>query len=323
MRIGAVLQLGVPRARRLSSIMRVTFVGLFAFLAIPAISPGMVAHAKVPLSLAKDNHLVVPAYVNGSGPYPFILDTGADQSAVYGWFASKLNLTAGKSEELSGQTGTTSTPTYRLQSVSVDGRTLKNAFAYGLPNRHDAGEEAGVVGNDLMDGALAVFDFPCRTVSLYPKSAKVARLVAPRAKTVIGGTIRDGTLLTLPVDINGARGVAFLDTGSRDSRISLAFARAAGIDPAGPAFRDAGPIFGANSKAASSRIGPVGTVRFAGVTITKATARVMDLPAFRSAGVGKRVMILGTDLMRDRRLIYDHAARRVWFSASVCAKGRP
>jgi hypothetical protein len=305
------------KAWRLGSLMRTTVFGLFAAVAALGATPDL-ARGEVPLSLAKDNHLVVPTYVNATGPYPFILDTGADESAIYAWFATKLKLNSGKSEDLSGQTGTTSTPTYRLQSVSLDGRTLRNAFAYGLPNRHDTGEEAGVVGNDLMDGALAVFDFPCRTVSLDPKPTDLKRLLAPGATAIRGGTIRDGTLLTLPVEINGVRGIAFLDTGSRDSRISPAFARAARIDPAGPAFRDADPIFGANSKAASSRVGPVGEVRFAGVAMTNVTARVMDLAAFHSAGVGERVMILGTDLMRDRRLVYDHAAKRIWFSASAC-----
>ena len=298
--------------------MRMKFSSLLAHLAALGAMPGLAARAEVPLSLAKDNHLVVPAYVNAAGPYPFILDTGADESAIYAWFAAQLKLAAGKSADLSGQTGTTSTPTYRLESVTVDGRTLRNAFAYGLPNRHDAGEEAGVAGNDLMDGAIVVFDFPCRTVTVHPKPTDLAPLLPPRATQIRGGTIRDGTLLTLPIEINGVRGVAFLDTGSRDSRISPAFARVAGVDPAGPAFRDAEPIFGANSKAAPSRIGPVGQVRFAGITLANATARVMDLAAFRSAGVGERVMILGTDLMQDYRLVYDHAAKRIWFGASAC-----
>jgi predicted aspartyl protease len=297
-------------------------VGLFAALAALGATPGLGAQAEVSLSLAKDNHLVAPAYVNGAGPYPFILDTGADESAIYAWFAAKLKLAPGKAEDLSGQTGTISTPSYRLQSVSMDGRTLHNAFAYGLPDRRDAGEEAGVAGNDLMDGALVVFDFPCRTVALHPKPTDLERLQGSGAAAIKGGTIRDGTLLTLPVEINGVRGVAFLDTGSRDSRISPAFAKAAGIDATGPAFRDGEPIFGFKSKAAPSRIGPVGQVRFAGAAMTNVTARVMDLAAFHSAGVGERVMILGTDLMQDRRLVYDHAAKRVWFGASACRKPR-
>lgn len=293
-------------------------IGALAGLTIAAVS--LAVRAEVPVKTAQDNHLVVPAYINGSGPHPFILDTGADESAIYAWFAARLKLAPGKSEDLSGQTGTTSTPTYRLSSISIDGRSLKDAFAYGLPNRHDAGEEAGVAGNDLMDGAVVVFDFPCRTVALHPKPVSLAALLPADAAVVEAGTILDGTLLTLPVEVGGVSGVAFLDTGSRDSRISPAYAAAAKIDPSAATFRDAEPIYGANSKAVSSRTGPVGPVRFAGITIQHAIVRVIDLAAFRSAGVGDRVMILGTDLMQDYRLVYDHEAKRLWFGKSSCRR---
>jgi predicted aspartyl protease len=278
------------------------------------------ARADIPLTVARDNHLVVPAYVNGSGPYPFILDTGADESAIYAWFAAQLQLTPGKSEDLSGQTGTTSTPTYRLKSISIDRRKITNAPAFGLPNRHDEGEEAGVAGNDLMDGSIAVFDFPCGSVALLRKPVALASVLPKNAVAVEAGAIRDGTLLTLPIELNGVRGVGFLDTGSRDSRISPEYAKAAGVDASTAAFHDADPIYGANSKALSSRIGPVGQIRFAGVSVPNAVVRVMDLSALQGAGVGDHMMILGTDLMRGHRLVYDHRAKRIWFGASRCAR---
>jgi hypothetical protein len=127
-------------------------------------------------------------------------------------------------------------------------------------------------------------------------------------------------VLTLPVTINGVPGVALLDTGSRDSRISSAYAKAAGVDASTSAFRNADPIYGANSKAASSRIGPVGEIRFAGIAVPNAVARIIDLPALRSAGVGNRVMILGADVMGGHRLVYDHQAKRLWFGSSRCER---
>src|ERR1700677_1639114 len=45
------------------------------------------ARSEVPLSWDSTGHVVVPAMVNGQGPFEFILDTGADESAVYFWFA--------------------------------------------------------------------------------------------------------------------------------------------------------------------------------------------------------------------------------------------
>jgi len=275
--------------------------------------------AAVPLAQAPDGHLTVPAYVDGSGPYAFILDTGADASAVYPWLAEKLKLPGGKSDDLSGQTGTVSVPMYRLNRLSIDKHHLQNVEAFGMPIRADGGDEAGVAGNDLMDGAVVVFDFPCHRVEFHSKPVRLA-IVPKDAMPVDGGAIQDGTVLTLPVRIHGVPGVALLDTGSRDSRISPEFAVASGVDPKAATFRDGEPIYGFNATSTPSRVGPVDSIRFAGLLRTRAQMRVIALPALRSAGVGDRVMILGTDLMRDYRLVYDHQEKRFWFGSSACRR---
>ncbi len=276
--------------------------------------------AAVPLTPAGDGHDTVPAMVNGRGPFPFILDTGADETALYQWFAKKERLKTGKARDVDGQTGSVSAPTYLLKSLSVDGHAIHYVVADGLPNRQDSGVEAGVAGNDLMDGTIAIFDFPCRTVGIQPKPADMRALVPDGSVMVEGGTVSDGTLLTLPVVVGGVEGLAYLDTGSRDTRISPTFAAAAHIDPASPAFRDGNPIFGLKSKGTMSRIGPIGSVRFAGMTVENAQARVVGLPLFGTFHPGGRpAMLLGMDLMQGHRLVYDHEEKRFWFTPSSCA----
>jgi predicted aspartyl protease len=291
--------------------------------ALLCIAFALSARAAVPLAPAADGHLTVPAYVNGAGPYPFILDTGADTGALYAWFARQLHLRAHKAADLSGQTGSALVPTYRLRNLSIDGRSLKDSTVYGLPDRHDAGREAGVAGNDLMDGAVVVFDFPCGQVEIHAKPVGLRALLPPDATRVTGVAVQDGTVLSIPVEINGVAGAALVDTGSRDSRIGLQFAAALGIDAASAAFRDAEPVYGANSRAQGSRIGPIGSVRFGGITASHVVARIMDLSALRSGGVGENVMILGMDLMAPHRLVFDHAGRSAWFGSSRCARAAP
>jgi Aspartyl protease len=275
--------------------------------------------AAVPFTPAGDGHDTIPAFVNGRGPFAFILDTGADGSALYQWFAEKEHLKKGKARDVDGQTGSVSSPTYSLKTLSVDGHTIHNIVADDLPNRHDAGVEAGVAGNDLMDGTIVIFDFPCRTVEIRAKPVDMRSMVPSESVMVQGGSVPDGTQLTLPVTVGGVEGTAYLDTGSRDTRISPSFAAAAHIDPSSPAFRDADLIFGFKSKGTVSRIGPIGPVRFAGLTFTHAEARVIDLPVFGTFRPGgPPAMILGMDLMRGYRLVYDHETKRFWFAPSSC-----
>jgi hypothetical protein len=198
---------------------------------------------------------------------------------------------------------------------------LRNFDADGLPNRHDVEIEAGAVGNDLMDGTITVFDFPCKRVEIHAKPFDVSRLLTRSARKISAGSVQNGTQLTLPVRVGGVEGTAVLDTGSSDTRINANFARAAGIDPASREFRDAEPIFGVNSKAMPSRKGPIGTVIFAGISEPGAEARVMDLPVFKEWGIADApAMILGLDLMQGHRLIYDHQTKTIWFDQSKCTK---
>ena len=280
-----------------------------------------IANATIPLRSAATTHLVVPAQINGQGPFPFILDTGADESGIYQWFAEKQGFAPGPATEIEGMTGKTTNPTYRLDSIAVDGRIIRNVVADSFPNRHDVEVEAGAAGNDLMDGSVAIFDFPCKTVEIIPKPVDMRRLLTKAAHKVVGGSVVDGTQLSFPVEIGPAHGIAVLDTGSSDTRVNSAFARAAGIDPTSAAFRDAEPIFGVNSKATPTRKGPVGTVRFAGLTVPDAEVRVMDAPVYKSWGFGDGpAMILGLDLMAGYRLVYDHEAKIFWFDRSLCRR---
>ena len=275
----------------------------------------------VALTSAGDGHDTVPVYVNGKGPYPFILDSGADQSAVYQWFADRARLKkiVGKDQSLSGQTGSAKVSMYQMRTVSLAGITARNLEAYGLPNRRDNGKEAGVIGNDLMDQAIVVFDFPCRRIEFQPRSPNAEALISAKASPTKAGLDEGTTLLTLPVTINGAEGVAVLDTGSRWSRLTPGFAKAAGIDTTSHEFSDGEPFYGTSGVKTVPRTGPVGRLTVGGQAIANLTAQVVALPMLIQDFGDKPSMLLGADVLGRFRFVYDHAAHRVWFLPSRCS----
>lgn len=283
-------------------------------MAFPCALFSTCAGSSVPLTPAGNGHLVVPAFVNGKGTVAFVLDTGSDGSYIYQWFAKQQGLRSTSAVSVEGMTGAVMMPTYRLDSIAVDGRTIRDVEVSGLPDRQDAEIVAGVTGNDLMDGAVAIFDFRCHAVALLPKPVPMNRILSSRAVMIEGGTVLDGTQLTLPVTVNGVSGKAILDTGSRGTEINPLFARAAHLDIDGPTFDRGETLYGAASTATETREGKVGKISFAGHTATGLTVRVADLSVFKSFGVGNEpAMILGVNAMRDLRLIYDHQAKRLWF----------
>lgn len=266
-----------------------------------------------------NGHDTVPTYVNGAGPYPFILDTGADGTAVYEWFAGQSKLPkAGQDQDLTGQTGSAKVAMYRVDSLSVGGLHFRNAEAFGLPNRKDSGGQAGVIGNDFMDKAVVVFDFPCRQVTVYPRPLDATSLVTSKTPMIHAGLDKGTSLLTIPASVNGVQGIAVIDSGSRSTRLTPSFASKAGIDISAASFHDDEAIYGTSMVKRVPRTGPVGEVRFAGLALPDTIAQVVDLPVLAGDFHGAPAMLLGVDLLGRYRMVYDHAARNVWFDASRC-----
>lgn len=286
----------------------------------------LTAYAEVPLTWDSTGHVVVPALVNDNGPFAFMVDTGADESAVYSWFAKSLGLPKGRAGDLSGAIGSEKMVSTILSSLSVDGHGINQIDADTLPDRADSGKIAGIVGVDLMRDRLATIDFACKTFVLLPIQQARPEIVGADATLIKAGSIRDGKQLTLPVTINGVAGVAVLDTGAKYTDINHTFAALAGIDVNSAAFRDGDPTHGATAKSIATRIGLIGTVHFAGMTHRDAVARVVDLPYFEGAGLAdKPTMNLGLDLLKGTRLTVDFSSRRFWLAPSSCplSPGQP
>jgi predicted aspartyl protease len=285
------------------------------FLMLP-----LAASGAVKLTPDASGHLLVPVFVNGEGPYPFILDTGADETAVYQWFAEGRHLPKGRTAELSGATGNAQETLRRIDRLSLDEHAIRRVEVDTVPDRSDGARIAGIVGLDVFMGRLLVLDTGCGTAALRPLTVDPAGVAGPGAQMIHAGAIEQGKQLTLPITLNGAAGVATLDTGARSTMINTAFARAAGVDPASAAFKDGAPARGATQIAFGSRIGPIGTVVFGGLTRRNVVARVADLPMFDDHGyVGGRGFNLGVDLLHDVRLTIDYRTRRVWLAPSACS----
>jgi predicted aspartyl protease len=289
---------------------------MLSFFVLP---PG--SRASVLLIPAGDGHVTVPTFVDGKRPFAFIMDTGADGSAVYRWFAqaAKLPRVSGRGERLAGMTGSFSAAMYHVRSLAVDGHAVSDVEVDVLPNRRDNGHEAGVIGNDFMDGTITVFDFACRRVEIRSRFAAPRSIVGDGGPPVQAARARGTSLLQFPVTVNGVRGTAVLDTGDRATKISTSYARLAGINPAASTFSNAAPVFGADDKPIVPRFGPIGTVAFGGVKLTGVRAQVADVAIVTQLYGPKPILWLGADLLQHVRIVYDHHADRVWFGPSACA----
>ena len=115
--------------------------------------------------------VVVPVHVNGTGPYQFILDTGATLTCVDEKLADRLELPKpvgmiGYGATV-GETGTVGL--HRISTLSVGGATASRltACALDLERMHQVGLEVdGLLGLNFLKSFKVSLDFERKTLSL-------------------------------------------------------------------------------------------------------------------------------------------------------------
>lgn len=267
------------------------------------------ASAEAPLSFSKSGHVVAPVSIGGEDQHLFVVDTGAEGSAVYARFAREARLELGGQEQIVGQTGAASLPLRKITHLKVDGRTVGPIVASELPDRADGAVMAGIIGLDVLGRYLVDFDLPAARLALHD-GVDAATLMASLGPAVSARTINGG-LLAVQVEVNGVAGWGVIDTGARETRINTRFAKLAKVEE--DKATSATTVHGATNSASTLLPGRTRTVRMLGRELGETSIRIADLPVFEAFGLHEEpAMIIGADYLGRFRLLIDFPTRRVW-----------
>ncbi len=269
--------------------------------------------ATVPITIAESGHETVPVFVEGIGRRQFVLDTGAEGSAVYEGFSKEAGLKpSANSETLAGQTGAVSVSAVRLPSFALDGFTIEAGLtAVVIQPRADGVLLNGIIGLDVFGQKLLDFNLPAKSVALHPGATVLAEM---RAMEAINASPTTGGLLTVPVRLGGIDAVAVIDTGARKTRINWKLGEKLGLSP--DDIADGDVVLGATNNPLRAGSATVHTVEFGKRVLTEIPIQVIDLPVFELFGVAALpAVILGLDWLMKTRMIVDFPQRHVWFIA--------
>lgn len=153
--------------------------------------------------------VVAPVRVNGQGPFRFIVDTGANRSAVSQTLAERLGLTPSGQGEVHSVHGVSPAPLVDVNSLNYGELSLGGSALPMLQGAVLAGEQ-GLLGVDGMRGRRLRMDFERNCIEIMP-SREARRL---RGWAAIRGELRFGHLVVVRGSINGVRVNLLLDTGS-------------------------------------------------------------------------------------------------------------
>lgn len=162
---------------------------------------------------------MVGTFVNGLGPFPFIIDTGASKSVIYRGLTAMTGMNAipNRSRRIITATGYKRVLVYPVTDFYVLGRTLKVEETVALPDI--IGSDAkGLIGVDMLAEHTLFMDIQGGQASLEVSSGE------PRDESwvmVQGRPVAYGSL-ALEVNIGGLDVPVIVDTGASDTVINTA-----------------------------------------------------------------------------------------------------
>ncbi len=155
------------------------------------------------------NRMTVPVRL-GQGTYRFLVDTGADRTAISHQLAKDLNLQAGPMATLHSVTGITSVATATVPALGLSQREVRIVDAPLLDQSHMGAD--GILGVDSLRSQRILFDFDAQTMSIVP-SARPDFEREP-GSIVVRASRRNGRLVMTNARADGRRINVVLDTGS-------------------------------------------------------------------------------------------------------------
>lgn len=266
--------------------------------------------------------MAVRVNVGGLRDPLFVIDTGAERTAISDRLAAELNLRPGPPVLVHGITAAEMVQTVELPRLDFSGRRFANltppVFPYAVLGAH------GLLGLDVLSRFRLTLELRRRQVTLAPSgpdvverglafSGKASRTPVVTDNSTNSG--RFGQLILTNVQVDGVPAVAFVDSGAQYSIANLALMRA--MDARiGSATRQSIRVYGVIGQSMTVDVGAASSLMLARRDLGATPLLFGDLHAFRALGLIERpALLLGADILtRFSRVTLDYGQSRIAFS---------
>ena len=252
--------------------------------------------------------MTVPVLLSGKGPYRFLVDTGANRTAVSRQVASALRLTAGESASLHDAAGVSTIATATLPTLQLTRKEIRNVDAALLESVNMGAD--GILGTDSLRSQRVLFDFEAQTLSIVPSAMPDFR--AEPGTIVVQGSRRNGRLVVTEATANSRPMTVIVDTGAQYSIGNAALRKALlGTKLLGPSQQVELQTVSGDKLAGEFMF--VREIEIGGVTLRDLLIVFADAHTFKLLGYDKKpAMLLGMNAMRAfKKVSIDFANRRL------------
>jgi len=255
--------------------------------------------------------------VNGER-HVFVIDTGAERSAISDTVARGLDLIPDRPVMVHGITSAQLSPTVRINWLDFSGRRFADLNAPVFA-RAQLGAD-GLLGLDVLSRFRLRFDLLRRRVTMTASADHLAQgvgiVAGSRIRRDFLGTDEPRPLLLARIDIGSTRAAAFVDSGAQYSIGNLALARAVGaLDRSSAPI----PIYGVVGQEATARAGRLTDLVLGGRRLGPTPLLFADLHAFAMLGLSQiPAIIVGADILtRFSDVVLDYGRGQMTFGGRL------
>lgn len=260
-------------------------------------------------------------FIDGRGPFTFVIDTGAGTTSIADSLADRLQLPPLAPVLVHGITEARVTRSVAVNRLQLSGLGFRN-LTCPVFSREQLGAD-GLIGLDVLGRFRLRFDVARRSATLTMRGVAIvmggdmqtgSRIRQEGLRAVTG---RFGQMMLTQVLVDGQPTAAFIDSGAQYSIGNLALRRAIAARR-----RDGGrlsrpvPIYGVTGQSLSADLARVDDLRLGATRLGSTPMLFADLHCFETLGLGERpAMLIGADLLgRFREVILDFPADTVTFA---------
>lgn len=275
---------------------------------VPAAAPR--EHAPETIAYGHDaaRRMTVPVSLGDHGPFPFVVDTGAERTVISRELADALQLDASRNVLLTSIVDVRTVPTVIIPRLDLGRRSHAGIQAPALA-RQNIGAE-GMLGVDTLQNQQVIFDFQRRELTLSRSHLDDENW--PADTIVIRARSRYGRLVLANANVDGQRVYAIVDTGSPvtigNHALRRRLERSGRIDP-----NQVLQLTGVTGASVQVNYTRTRRIRLGDTRIHDMPIAFSDLALFRQLELLDRpAILLGMDALQlFQRISIDFASRRV------------
>ena len=273
---------------------------------------------------ATDNRLTTAVYINGRGPYRFLVDTGAERSLLAAEIAADLALPQGARVMIQGIIRGQAGAFAETESLRMGTLVCPPLEIPTLPRSMLSVD--GFLGLDVLDKHRVIFDFRTDTLTVSQPQGFFSAFWGRADEAVVHTLGSSGRLRATNCMVNGVRAAAFVDSGAEVSVINRAlYALLRARAPTREVTSGPVGLYGVTGGMMEGLAVGIDEIRLGALKLTYTPMVVAGLEVFDLWGLSREpALLFGMDcLRRFSRVSIDYGRKELRFELASAQTVQP